>query len=182
MGNPLRSPDPDDPFSPTMIINESDTGTRHPSRFESRTSSIPDTQLVRHDFARVYRNAALSVATGNLIGWDTKTTDTTGIWNGSTGFIIPSTGKISGPWKAKAQIVWPGTGAGVNRQIELRRNGAVVTTKAGPAITTYQDIEDDFFDLSRNDLFTLTVAHDAGGVLALTVGSPFTFFSMVHTG
>lgn len=182
MNNPLRSPDPIDQFPPEKVIDEPNSGTRHPSRFESRTSSIPDTQLVRHDFARVYRNAALSVATGNTISWDSKTTDTTGIWNGSTAFIIPATGKISGPWKAKAQIVWPGAGGGTNRQIELRRNGAVVTTKAGPATTTFQDIEDDFFDLSRNDSFTLTVAHDAGGVLALTVGSPFSFFSMVHTG
>lgn len=182
MSNPLRAPDPEDQFSPESLIDEFDTGIRRPSRFESRTASIPDTQLVRHDFARVYRNAALSVATGATISWDSKTTDTTGIWNGTTSFIIPATGKITGPWKAKVQVVWPGTGGGVNRQIELRRNGAVVTTKAGPAATTFQDLQDDFFDLSRSDIFTVTVAHDAGGALALTVGSAFSFFSLVHTG
>ena len=181
MSNPLRQPDPIDKFSPDKIINSSETGTRQPGRFQPRPS-VPDTQLVRSDFARVYRNAALSVATGAIVSWDAKTTDTTGIWNGSTTFTIPATGKITGPWKAKAQIAWPGTGAGVNRQIEIRKNGVVMTTKSGLATTTYQDIEDDFFDLSRLDLFTITVVHDAGGSLALTVGSDKTFFSMVHTG
>lgn len=182
MSNPLRQPDPINPFAPNKIINESEQGTRHPGRFETRTTSIPNTQLVRNDFARVYRNAALSVATGAIISWDTKTLDATGIWNGSTTFTIPQTGKITGPWKAKAQIAWPGTGAGVNRQLEIRRNGAVITTKAGLATATYMDIEDDFFDLSRGDTFTITVVHDAGGSLALTVGSDKCFFSMVHTG
>src|SRR6185369_9086905 len=144
MSNPLRSPDPNDQFPPEAIINESSTGIRHPSRFEPRTSSIPNTELVRQDFARVYRNAALSVATGAVISWDTKTTDTTGLWNGSTTYTIPSTGKVSGVWKAKAQIAWPGTGAGVLRQIEIRKNGTVVTTFAGLATATYMEISDDF--------------------------------------
>lgn len=182
MSNPLRQPDPDDQFAPAKIINESETGIRHPGRFESRTASIPDTQLVRHDFARVYRNAALSVATGAVVSWDSKTTDTTGIWNGSTTFTIPATGKITGPWKVKAQIGWTGLGGGTFRQVEIRRNNIIVTAKSNAATITDQDIEDDFFDLSRNDLFTITVVHDAGGSIALTVGSTRMFFSMVHTG
>lgn len=182
MSNPLRMPDPDDQFAPAILINESESGVRHPGRFESRTASIPDTQLVRHDFARVYRNGALSVATGIVVPFDAKTTDTTGIWNGSTLFTIPATGKITGPWRVKAQIAWPGTGAGVNRQISIFKNGGQVTTKAGPATTTYQDIEDDFFDLNRGDTFGIVVTHDAGGSLALTVGLDKCFFSMVHTG
>lgn len=182
MGNSLRFDDPEDQFAPSKLINESETGIRHPGRFESRTASIPDTQLVRHDFARVYRNAALSVATGAVVSWDSKTTDTTGIWNGSTTFTIPATGKITGPWKAKAQIAWPGTGAGVNRQISIFKNGVSVTTKTGLATTTTQDIEDDFFDLNRGDVFIIIATHDAGGSLALTVGSDKCFFSMVHTG
>jgi len=164
------------------MINESEQGTRHPGRFETRTASVPNTQLVRNDTARVYLAGALSVATGATNSWDTSSFDSTGIWNGSSTFIIPGTGKITGPWKAKAQIAWPGTGAGVNRQIEIRRNGTVVTTKAGLATATYMDIEDDFYDLSRLDAFTITVVHDAGGTLALTVGSDKCFFSMVHTG
>ena len=181
MSNPLRSPDPTDQFDPHRLINETETGTRHPGRFETRTS-IPNTQLVRLDSVRVYRNAALSVATGATISWDSKSFDTTGLWNGSSTFTIPSTGKVSGQVKVKAQITWPGTGAGTVRQIEIRRNGSVVTTKTGIATTTSQDIEDDFFDLSRNDTFTITVVHDAGGSLALSTGSDKCFFSLVHTG
>lgn len=182
MSNPLRSPDPDDRFSPSKLINEPNTGTRHPSRFESRTSTIPDTQLVRSDYCRVYRNGALSVATGNTVSWDGKTNDTTGLWNGSTSFIIPSTGKITGSWRIHAQVPWPGTGAGTNRQIEIRKNGTVITTKSGPAATTYQEISDEIFDPSRGDTFTITVVHDAGGSLALTVGSDKCFFTLVHQG
>lgn len=182
MSNPLRNNDPVDQFSPDKMIDESHSGVRHPGRFESRTSSIPNTQLVRNDTARIYRNAALSVANGATVVWDSKSFDSTGIWNGTTGFVIPATGKITGPWKVKAQIPWPGTGAGTVRQIEIQRNAVAVTRKAGLATSTYMDIEDDFYDVSRNDLFTIVVVHDAGGVLALTVGSVNCFFSMVHTG
>lgn len=182
MSNPLRSPDPIDQFPPSRLIDESETGVRHPSRFEARTSTIPATELARGDAARVYRNAALNVLIGDVISFDSKTYDTTGIWNGSTTFTIPATGKITGPWNIKAQIVWPGTGAGTNRQIEIRRNGSVITTKAGPATTTYQDISDVVYDPSRGDTFTITVSQDSGGALALTVGSDKTFFSMIHLG
>lgn len=188
MSNPLRSPDPTDQFDPHRLINESETGTRHPGRFETRTS-IPNTQLVRLDAVRVYRNAALSVSTGNTISWDTvsllqtgKNFDTTGLWNGSTTLKIPSTGKVTGSWRIKAQIVWPGTGAGTNRQIEIRRNGTVLTTFAGPATSTYMAISDEVYDPSNGDAFTITVVQDSGGALALTVGSDKCFFSMVHTG
>lgn len=182
MSNPLRSPDPTDPFPVTKLINEADTGVRHPGRFEARTSSIPNTQLVRNDTARVYRNAALSVIIGDIISWDTRSFDSTGIWNGSTSFIIPSTGKITGPWFIKSQIAWPGTGAGVLRQIEIRKNGTIICRKAGIATTTYQDISDTVYDPNRNDVFTITVDQDSGGPLALTVGADKTFFSMVHIG
>lgn len=183
MSNPLRFDDPEDQFPPDHLISEVSTGTRHPNRMEPHPSS-PNTQAVREDAARVYRNAALSVATGATVSWDSKVPgfDTTGIWNGSTTFTIPATGYIAGVWKAKAQITWPGTGAGVNRQIEIRKNGVVMTTKFGPANTITQDIEDDFNDPSRGDLFTITIVHDAGGSLALAVGSDKTFFSMIHTG
>src|SRR5437868_280242 len=102
MSNPLRSPDPVNPFGPSSLVDEANTGTRHPSRFEPKQSSIANTQLVRNDTARVYRAGALSVATGATISWDTQSFDATGIWNGSTTFTIPATGKITGPWKAKA--------------------------------------------------------------------------------
>ena len=190
MTNPLRSPDPIDQFSPQRIINESSEGTRHPGRFEARTASVPNTQLVRNDAVRVFRNAALSVATGATITWDSTIPkpqtaliyDTTGVWNGSTTFTIPLTGKVTGSWTIKVQVVWPGTGAGVNRQIEIRRNGSVIATNAGPAATTFQQISDIIYDPSRGDTVTITVVHDAGGSLALTVGSNNTFFSMIHTG
>lgn len=179
--NALRQPDPINPFPPNKIVDNPDTSTRNPNRTLAKPS-IPQTQLVRSDFARVYRNAALSVATGNTISWDSVTKDTTGIFNGSTTFTIPATGKITGPWKAKAQIPWSGAGGGTVRTIEIRKNGSVVTTKSALATVTYLDIEDDFFDLSRLDLFTITVAHDAGGSIALTPGSDKMFFSMVHIG
>lgn len=183
MSNSLRGNDPKLPFSPKEITTDNpDTVTRRPNRFESKTSSIPQTQLVRYDVARVYRNSALSVVTGDIISWDTKSFDTTGVWNGATTLSIPTTGKTTGPWTIKAQVVWPGTGAGTNRQIEIRRNGTVLTTKSGLATTTYQDISDVIFDPNRNDLFTITVVQDSGGALALTVGSDKTFFSIVHTG
>ena len=181
MSNPLRSPDPDDQFPPAKLINESESGTRHPGRFETR-SSIPNTQLVRLDATRVYRNAALSVATGAAVTWDSKSFDATGLWDGSTQFIIPATGKVSGIWKAHAQVWWPGSGAGTLRQIEIQRNGVATTRIQGPATTTSQDIEDDFFDLNRNDIFTIVLVHDAGGTLALTVGSDKCFFSLTHVG
>lgn len=181
MPNPLRYPDPKDPFSPLSIINESDTGTRHPNRFEPTSASIPGTQLVRNDAARWGNVAAISVVTGDLPTFDTKSFDTVGLYNG-TKFIIPSTGKVTGAWLIKAQITWPGTGAGTVRKIQLRRNTAVFATKTGIATTTSQDIEDVIYDPARGDQFDIQVTHDAGGALALTVGSDQMFFSLIHIG
>lgn len=181
MSNPLRFDDPTNQFPPDRLIDESSTGTRHPGRFEAR-ASIPNTQEVRQDTVRVYRNAALSVATNDFIPFDIKVDDTTGVWNGSTSFIIPSTGKITGPWSIHAQVAWPGTGGGSTRQIAIVRNGIARATFAGPADTTSQDVSDIINDPSGGDIIKVIVFHDAGGLLALNVGIDQTFFSMIHTG
>lgn len=190
MSNPLRSPDPDDPFSSSTIINESDTGTRHPSRFESRTSSIPNTQLVRNDAVRVYRNAALTVANNDFIVWDSPIPnpqtaliyDTTGLWKGASIFTIPLTGKITGSWNIKAQVCWLGAVGGTFRQISIIRNSIAIAVKSGPSTTTDQDISDVIYDPSKGDTIQIQVSHDVGGVLSLVVGSTKTFCSIIHTG
>lgn len=188
--NPLRQPDPDDQFAPSRIISESETGIRHPGRFEARTASIPNTQLVRNDAVRVFRSNALSVSTNDFISWDSAIPspqtallyDTTRIWNGANTFTIPATGKITGSWLIKCQISWPGTGAGSTRQVAILRNGSAIAVKAALATVTDLDISDVIYDPSRSDTIQIQVYHDAGAPLALTVGSTKTFCSIIHTG
>jgi hypothetical protein len=192
MTNTLRSPDPVDQFPPSSIINEPGQGTRHPGRFEPRTASIPNTQLVRNDAVRVYRNAALSVATNDFILWDSPIPnpqtalvyDTTGIWTTPSGttFTIPLTGKVTGSWAIKCQISWPGTGAGSTRQVAIIRNGVAIAVTAGSALTQDQLITDVIYNPSYGDLIKIQVYHDAGGTLALNVGPTKTFCSIIHTG
>ena len=191
MSNPLRQPDPTDKFSPDKIINSSETGTRQPGRFQPRPS-VPDTQLVRNDAVRVYRSAALSIANNVAITWDSAIPnpqtallfDTTGIWTSPSGstFTIPLTGKITGSWRIKAQVSWPGTGAGAARQIAIVRNGSIIAIKNGPVAILDQDISDEIYNPSRGDTIQIFVFHDAGGTLALTVGSTRTFCSIIHVG
>lgn len=179
--NLLRSPDPINPFPKSEV--------REPSRLLPKPS-IRDTVLVRMDAVRVYRSSALSVANNDFISWDSVIPnpqtallfDTTGIWNGNNTFTIPLTGKVTGVWTIKCQIGWPTGGAGVSRQVAIIRNGSAITHKASPITILDQDISDVIYNPSPGDTIKIQVYHDAGGSLALTVGSSRTFCSIIHTG
>jgi hypothetical protein len=183
MTNPLRGPDkPADPYVQALKdspLLEEHHGTRHPSRFEPKPTIRP-TQTDAVDGTHVYRNGALNVSNGDILHWDTSLFDTQGMWNGSTTFTIPSTGKNSGPWNFSVAISWSGAGGGSLRAIDLLRNGVSIATNTGPATTISQSIHTTVYSPSNGDTFTVKASQDSGGALAVTVGSTNMYFEVVH--
>jgi len=174
MANPLRGPDaPNDPFVEQLTM------VRAPAR-QSSTPTIDSTLLDDVEGAGVYRNAALSVNDGDIITWDSIIVDSIGLWNGGTGIVIPTTGKVTGQWHFHAQVTYPGTGAGTFRAISLLQNGNVLATKTNPANARSMDIHRIIANPQLGDVFTIRTNHDAGVALALTVGMVNMYFEVFH--
>jgi hypothetical protein len=179
MSNPLRGPDaPYDPLANRVPFETNDV--RKPSRFEPTQSTVRQSQMDAVLASRVARVGAVSLANATTISWDTKIFDDKGIWSGGTQFIIPSTGKITGPWLFHAKITWPGTGAGSNRQIDILQAGVSIATMQGPASTTGQEISTLVYSPKAGALYTVQVTQDSGGPLAMTVGATNMFFEVHH--
>jgi len=174
MANPLRGPDaPNDPFVDQLTM------VRAPAR-QSSSPTIDPTLLADVQAAVVYRNAALSVNNNDIITWDTKLTDSIGLWNGGTGIVIPTTGKVTGPWRFRAQVRYPGTGAGTMRGIALLQNGSAIATKVHPATALSVDVAKMVVNPQLGDVFTVQIIQDSGGLLALTVGMADMWFEVFH--
>jgi len=174
MANPLRGPDaPNDPFVDQLTM------VRAPARQLSQPT-IDSTVLDDIEAASIYRNAALSVNNNDIITWDTIITDSIGLWNGSTGIVIPIAGKITGPWRFHAQVTYPGTGAGTLRGIQLLQNGVAIATKTHPANALSVSLSRMVISPQPGDVFTVKITQDSGGPLALTVGSANMWFEVFH--
>ena len=179
--NILRGPDaPFNAFSGKDLINESDSGTRHPGRFEPTQSTQRQTQMDAVLSCQASRVAALSLATLTTVIWDTKSFDEKGVWNGGTSFTIPSTGKNTGPWLFHTKVTWPGTGVGTIRQVDILQTGVSIATMQGPISTMGQEISVLVYNPNIGTIYTVQVTHDAGGTLAMTVGSTNMFFEVHH--
>lgn len=180
MSNPLRGPDaPYEPYA-KIIVNESETGTRHPARFETTQSTIRDSQMNAIVAAQISRVAPVSLTTGDVIVWDTKQFDEKGLWNGSTTITIPFTGKNTGPWLFHCKVTWPGTGAGTVRQLDIMQNAVSIATMQGPPTTMGQEISVLVWNPLNTNAYTVQITHDDGGVLVMNSGATNMFFEVHH--
>lgn len=189
--NPLRHPDPrPDPFTPegsTIFSTEETYGTRHPSRLEPKQSTLSNTQIQQRIRARVSSVPSTPIATGvpAAVTFTQKDFDTDGIWNGTTKFTIPVTGKVTGLWMMIAQVTWENTVGGTFRQIAIRKNGS-----ASPLIASYKmapqaqvqatPVIAFVNDPNPGDFFEIFVSHDAGVNVSIAGSTDQAYFSVIH--
>lgn len=186
INNPLRHEDkPFDPYirgSKNPALEES-YGTKHPSRFEPKQSTVVPSQATRIDTAQVVRTGALSIPSGvqTKVTWSSVVFDTIGLWDNATKFIIPPTGKQSGPWLIHGEIAWDiGNIGGTARQISIYKNNSPLRTTLGPPGAQSQDIWCIVNDPSANDFYEISLFQDSGGAIALNVSALTCFFEIIH--
>lgn len=184
MNNPLRSPDPVDPFPPSRIIDESETGTRQPLRFQPKQNTTGNTQLQQRMCASRFLSGAAVIpsgaATNTVLSWATNNFDTSGLGSAS-GFTIPITGKITGPWRLHCMITWAAAAAGF-RELNLYKGGSQVVRNHVLGLNDLQSLEVDkiFLDPPGSTVFSVKVNQTSGGDLNILAEPYHTFFEIIY--
>jgi len=200
MTNPLRGPDkPYDPFV-GKLGQEEKYGTRHPSRLETRNATLGNTTPQQRLRARVHGNTATqsinSGVTNTIVVFDTVTktfpvpnefdtsdgTNTAGLLN-SNGFLIPSTGKITGTWLFHVHLNWAAAAAGyreVNIIVNSVANILASTHTLGSNDEQSQDVLVLVNDPPAGTFYKVAVNQTSGAGLNIDKDPAHTYFECIH--
>lgn len=123
--------------------------------------------------ARLSANRSLTTGAYTAIIWNNALYDTFGIWNGTTGFVMPSWAKFI---KITGSVRFGGNSTG-DRAAGIRKNGSDVTgaawdvaPAAGSGSTTRQ-ILSGVIPVVSGDLFTMWAFQGSGGNLNMESGA-----------
>ena len=165
--------------------SEQEQGTRHPSRFEPKQSTVSSTQPQQRIRARVHGSAATQSIPNNAattLVFDTVDFDTAGLLV-ANGFKIPSTGKVTGTWLFHAHVTWAAAASGL-RLADLLANGSTIARDlidAGGSDESSIDVQILVNDPTPGTSYTVAVTQTSGGgALNVDKDSTRTYFEVIH--
>lgn len=165
--------------------NEQDYGTRHPSRFEPKQSTVGSTQPQQRMRAHVHGSVATQsipsgAAVNTIIVFDVADFDTSGLLV-SNGFKIPTTGKVTGAWRINVHLTWDIAAAGF-REVNILANGVQISSDHHLAAN---DVQSQNLSILVNDptpgtVYTIAVNQTSGGPLNVLKDAVHTYFEIIH--
>lgn len=173
----MRRDLPPDPFAYLQQLP-----ARAPGRVEAKTVVVDSTRPTIRMRAVVEKSGNQAITTGaafTTVTFATTLFDTVGLYTANK-FTIPTTGKVTGPWRLFGQVTWAGDSAGTRRQLRLRKNAATTlrTVEMSPVANPQsQLIEYIVNDPNPSDFYELQVSHDAGHDVNVT---PDAQFGIIH--
>lgn len=133
--------------------------------------------LAQRGLFSAYRNAALSLATGNTVLFDTEERDLSGWYDPATGRFTPQTqGYYRLSWSLAGTVV-----AGQYLIAEVFKNGALhkLPAAVGTVIGGAAAVSGGSIQVVANgttDYFSIVLVHNTGGSLVLSVGASTCYF------
>lgn len=163
-----------------------DSGGTTDKRFTGQTLATGFAGLAPSRSCRVYRSAALNVATADQtpIAWDAESWDSDALHDNSTNPSRVTLNKV-GKWQVSWQLVYPANATGV-RDASLALNGSIVSTREvnneGAAVQVFVAGADMVVATAVTDYVEVWPFQNSGGTRAMVVGSTNCFLSVAYIG